>query len=68
MKAGMMISLVIWGGIVMFATGCSGIGLGHKLELYAIDDRKESHEVTSRSMPLKCRFVNCAGEAHANDK
>jgi hypothetical protein len=68
MKAGIIVSSVLWLGIAVLTTGCSGIELGGKVGLYAVDERREVQETASKSMPLKCRFVNCAGEGYRNDK
>jgi hypothetical protein len=45
--------------VVAWCTGCSGIELGGKVGLYAVDERHEVQDTRSKSMPLKCRFVQC---------
>lgn len=52
--------------VVSLITGCSGIGLSSKMEMYAIDDRQETQTTRSKSMPLKCRFVSCDNEVRGS--
>lgn len=68
MKTGMLLSGLIWLGLASVLSGCSGLELGGKLGLYAVDERREVQETASKHLPLKCRFVNCAGEGYQNDK
>lgn len=67
MRSGLIISVIIWAGVMVFTTGCSGIGLGGKLDLYRIDDRIESQNTKTTHRPLKCLFVPCA-EGYSNEK
>lgn len=39
-------------------TGCSGLEVGGKLGVYAVDERQDSSRTYKRP-PLKCMFVAC---------
>ncbi len=67
MRIGLTVSVLLCSLVMMVTSGCSGIELGGKLGVYAVDERKEVQETASKSMPLKCRFVNCS-EGYRNDK
>ncbi len=57
MRAGIVLSVILW-GLILSLTGCSGLELGGKLGVYAVDTRAERSE-TFRRPPLKCMFVSC---------
>lgn len=67
MKTGMIVSALLWLGLASILSGCSGIGLGGKLDLYRIDDRVESQNTKTTHRPLKCLFVPCS-EGYSNEK
>lgn len=54
--------------LLMFGTGCAvlnpgGFGLSSKIEAYAIDERAETSNVSTRPMSLKCRWLGkCESE------
>jgi len=62
MKIGLIASVLFWVGVIAMttlSTGCSGMEIGGKLGVYAVDERSEIQRTQSKSMPLKCRFVSC---------
>jgi len=50
--------------IVMSCASCSGIELGGRLGVYAVDEKQDSSRTYRRSS-LKCLFVSCPVEAEA---
>lgn len=40
--------------------GCSGLELGGKLGVYAVDERQESQRTYKRPQALKCLFISCS--------
>ncbi len=59
MRAGILLSCVLWGLAAFTLTGC---GLNAKLEAYPIDERIDKQEVYTRQMSLKCRLGFCGNE------
>jgi hypothetical protein len=67
MRLGLIAGVILWSGIMMITSGCSGLELGGKLGVYRVDDRVESLNTKTTHRPLKCMFVPCE-EGYSNDK
>lgn len=53
------VMLVAGCGMLLFATGCSGVELGGRVGLYRVDERQESQRTYRHSVPWKCYFTQC---------
>lgn len=58
MRIGMLISAVIWIGILSLCS-CAGVEIGGKMGIYGVDDRHEVQDTTSRAKPLICMWKQC---------
>ena len=45
--------------LVATMAGCSGLELGGRLGVYAVDEKQDSSRTYRRQQPLKCLFVSC---------
>jgi len=50
--------------MAMATSACSGLEIGGKLGVYAVDEKQDSSR-TYRRQSLKCLFVSCPVEAEA---
>lgn len=56
--AGWLLFGLFLGGVAMLTQGCSGLEVGGKFGVYAVDERQDSSRTYKRP-PLKCMFVSC---------
>ncbi len=43
-------------------SGCSGLEIGGKAWIASIDEKQESSRTYRSNVPLKCYFLDCAGD------
>lgn len=57
-------------GLLMLMSGCSGIELGGKLGVYAVDEKQESQRTYDKPqrMSLKCLWFDCSSDANEGVK
>lgn len=55
---------VVFPWLVLFAAACSGMEIGGKLGVYAVDTHAERSETLNRPqrMSLKCLWSDCSGD------
>lgn len=45
--------------VIVAVSGCNGIGVGGKLEMFRVDERQDSSRTYRQAMPFKCYFTQC---------
>lgn len=66
MRLGLLFCIAFWTCVLLFTTGCSGIGISHTLETYRIDRRAQNSETYNKPGGLRCWFTDCQKEANSN--
>lgn len=51
----LIVGFIVAGAI----SGCSGIGVGGKLEMFRVDERQDSSRTYRQAIPLRCYFTQC---------
>ena len=64
MRIGLILSLMLWAGILVSLEGCGGIGL--KTEMYRIDEQS-TVTTAKNNLPLICWMKPCAPARSAYD-
>lgn len=63
MKMGLVVSIIFWAAVGAYLSGCAGVEAGGKFGLYAVDQRREVQETSSKARPFKCLFIQCPQNA-----